>query len=248
MKKIITAVVLILTLTISINAFSKEKKQSKQTTAGSEDNNPIGMYPPDFLTINGGARVDGGLLDLLSKKGRDSQARSFKITGYNISGKIDIAYDFYNYFNKVIVIDNDYMKKLEVFADLTTTEKESLLDEISANFIKNWDKKTVKSVISNKTDKTFNNRTKKNAYFYDDVEHKLFFNEDLADFTDTKKIIEALAYANFDYFLFYNKEDWKSWDLSYLEAWKSQNKNIKQKTELEGEVVEDTPETTTPVK
>ena len=66
------------------------------------------MYPPDFLTINGGARVDGGLLDLLSKKGRDSQARSFKITGYNISGKIDIAYDFYNYFNKVIVIDNDY--------------------------------------------------------------------------------------------------------------------------------------------
>lgn len=120
MKKIITAVVLILTLTISINAFSKEKKQSKQTTAGSEDNNPIGMYPPDFLTINGGARVDGGLLDLLSKKGRDSQARSFKITGYNISGKIDIAYDFYNYFNKVIVIDNDYMKKLEVFADLTT--------------------------------------------------------------------------------------------------------------------------------
>ena len=100
MKKIITAVVLILTLTISINAFSKEKKQSKQTTAGSEDNNPIGMYPPDFLTINGGARVDGGLLDLLSKKGRDSQARSFKITGYNISGKIDIAYDFYNYFNR----------------------------------------------------------------------------------------------------------------------------------------------------
>lgn len=49
MKKIITAVVLILTLTISINAFSKEKKQSKQTTAGSEDNNPIGMYPPDFF-------------------------------------------------------------------------------------------------------------------------------------------------------------------------------------------------------
>lgn len=50
---------------------------------------------------------------------------------------------------------------------------------------------------------------------------------------------------------FYNKEDWKSWDLAYLEAWKSQNKNIKQKTELEGEVVEDTPvtpETTTPVK
>ena len=135
------------------------------------------------------------------------------------------------------------MKKLEVFADLTTTEKESLLDEISANFIKNWDKKTVKSIISNKTDKTFNNRTKKNAYFYDDVEHKLFFNEDLADFTDTKKIIEALAYANFDYFLFYNKEDWKSWDLAYLEAWKSQNKNIKQKTELEGEVVEDTPVT-----
>ena len=105
-----------------------------------------------------------------------------------------------------IVIDYDYMKILEVFADLTTTVKESLLDEISANFIKNWDKKTVKSIISNKTDKTFNNRTKKNAYFYDDVEHKLFFNEDLADFTDTKKIIEALAYANFDYFLFYNMD------------------------------------------
>ena len=50
------------------------------------------------------------------------------------------------------------------------------------------------------------------------------------------------------YRTFYNKEDWKSWDLAYLEAWKSQNKNIKQKTELEGEVVEDTPETTTPVK
>ena len=244
MKKII--ILLILILSLSINTVSKEK-----ATTTKSQGNPIALYPPDFLTINGGARVDGGLLDLLSKKGRDSQARSFKITGYNISGKIDIARDFYNYFNAVIVKENDYMKKLEVFADLTTTEKESLLDEISANFIKNWDKKTVKSVISNKTDKTFNNRTKKNAYFYDDVEHKLFFNEDLADFTDTKKIIEALAYANFDYFLFYNKEDWKSWDLAYLEAWKSQNKNIKQKTELEGEVVEDTPvtpETTTPVK
>ena len=241
MKKII--ILLILILSLSINTVSKEK-----ATTTKSQGNPIALYPPDFLTINGGARVDGGLLDLLSKKGRDSQARSFKITGYNISGKIDIARDFYNYFNAVIVKENDYMKKLEVFADLTTTEKESLLDEISANFIKNWDKKTVKSIISNKTDKTFNNRTKKNAYFYDDVEHKLFFNEDLADFTDTKKIIEALAYANFDYFLFYNTEDWKSWDLAYLEAWKSQNKNIKQKTELEGEVVEDTPETTTPVK
>ena len=244
MKKII--ILLILILSLSINTVSKEK-----ATTTKSQGNPIALYPPDFLTINGGARVDGGLLDLLSKKGRDSQARSFKITGYNISGKIDIARDFYNYFNAVIVKENDYMKKLEVFADLTTTEKESLLDEISANFIKNWDKKTVKSVISNKTDKTFNNRTKKNAYFYDDVEHKLFFNEDLADFTDTKKIIEALAYANFDYFLFYNTEDWKSWDLAYLEAWKSQNKNIKQKTELEGEVVEDTPvkpETTAPTK
>lgn len=134
MKKII--ILLILILSLSINTVSKEK-----ATTTKSQGNPIGMYPPDFLTINGGARVDGGLLDLLSKKGRDSQARSFKITGYNISGKIDIAYDFYNYFNKVIVIDNDYMKKLEVFADLTTTEKESLLDEISASFIKNWDKK-----------------------------------------------------------------------------------------------------------
>ncbi len=250
MKKIIT--VLILLLSLSISTFTKEKAQSKKTSTTSQGN-PLGMNPPEFLTINGNTRVNfnGIPLDLLTKKGRDAEARNWKLTGYGVSGKIDIDYDFYNYFNSVIVVENDYMKKLETFADLTATEKESLLDEISANFIKNWDKKTVKSIISNKTDKKFNNKTKKNAYFYDDVEHTIYFNEDLADFTDTKKIIEALAYANFDYFLFYNKEDWKSWDLSYLEAWKSQNKNIKQKTELEGEVVEDTPvkpETTAPTK
>ena len=118
MKKIITAVVLILTLTISINAFSKEKKQSKQTTAGSEDNNPIGMYPPDFLTINGGARVDGGLLDLLSKKGRDSQARSFKITGYNISGKIGLS----TLFRTIFIRSFFYI--LQVFYNLVIHEYE----------------------------------------------------------------------------------------------------------------------------
>ena len=201
MKKIIT--VLILLLSLSISTFTKEKAQSKKTSTTSQGN-PLGMNPPEFLTINGNTRVNfnGIPLDLLTKKGRDAEARNWKLTGYGVSGKIDIDYDFYNYFNSVIVVENDYMKKLETFADLTATEKESLLDEISANFIKNWDKKTVKSIISNKTDKKFNNKTN-GITFRRWLE---FANQDLADYikeligdeylTDATKLEKLLAFAD----------------------------------------------------
>ena len=65
-----------------------------------------------------------------------------------------------------------------------------------------------------KNKKSFNGKTRKSAIFYDDVEHTLYFNEDLFDFTEKEKIIGSIGYANYDHFLFYNNEKWNEWDFS----------------------------------
>ena len=86
---------------------------------------------------------------------------------------------------------------------------------MSKSFTSKWNDKGVKVIVSNSTNKKqFNNKTRKNTIFYDDVEHKLYFNEDLFDFTDKEKITGSIGYANYDHFLFYNSEKWNEWDFT----------------------------------
>ena len=90
-----------------------------------------------------------------------------------------------------------------------------MLNSLSKSFTSKWQDNGVKVVISNSKDKkSFNKKVRKSEIFYDDVEHTLYFNEDMFDFTEKEKITGSIGYANYDHFLFYNSEKWDTWDLT----------------------------------
>ena len=177
----------------------------------------IDISEPKYLTVNGDQsfNLNGLPLHMFTKKGRDTEARIYKLSGYQISGKVKAAEKLYSYFLEKISKEETFEEELNKLSELTTTEKENILNSMSKSFTSKWNDKGVKVIVSNSTNKKqFNNKTRKNTIFYDDVEHKLYFNEDLFDFTDKEKITGSIGYANYDHFLFYNSEKWNEWDFT----------------------------------
>ena len=177
----------------------------------------IDIAGPKYLTVNSdqGFILNGLPLHTFTKKGRDTEARMYKLTGYRVSGKVYAAEKLYSYFLEKITKDETFEEELNKLSELSTNEKENILNSLSKSFTSKWSDNGVKIIVSNSTNKKqFNSKTRKNAIFYDDVEHKLYFNEDLFDFTDKEKIAGSVGYANYDHFLFYNSEEWNEWDFS----------------------------------
>ena len=177
----------------------------------------IDITGPEYLTVNSDTEfLFGGLpLHVFTKKGRDTEARLYKLSGYRISGKVGAAEKLYSYFLEKIAKEETFEEELNKLSELNTAEKENILNSMSKSFTSKWSDNGVKIIISNSTNKkSFNKKTRKSAVFYDDVEHKLYFNEDLFDFTDKEKVTGSIGYANYDHFLFYNSEKWNSWDFS----------------------------------
>ena len=177
----------------------------------------IDITGPEYLTVNSDTEfLFGGLpLHVFTKKGRDTEARLYKLSGYRISGKVSAAEKLYSYFLEKIAKEEIFEEELNKLSELNTAEKENILNSMSKSFTSKWSDNGVKIIISNSANKkSFNKKTRKSAVFYDDVEHKLYFNEDLFDFTDKEKVTGSIGYANYDHFLFYNSEKWNSWDFS----------------------------------
>ena len=177
----------------------------------------IDIAGPEYLTVNAdqGFNLNGIPLHVFTKKGRDTEARAYKLTGYTVSGKVYAAEKLYSYFLEKIAKNETFEEELNKLSELPSEEKENILNSLSKSFTSKWSDNGVKIIISNSSNKKlFNNKTRKNAIFYDDVEHKLYFNEDLFDFTDKEKITGSVGYANYDHFLFYNNEKWNEWDFS----------------------------------
>ncbi|MCP1226067.1 hypothetical protein [Sebaldella sp. S0638] len=187
----------------------------------------IDIAGPKYLTVNADQGFDfmGLPLHMFTKKGRDTEARMYKLSGYKISGKVDAAEKLYSYFLEKVSKEETFEEELNKLSELTTAEKENILNSMSKSFTSKWNDEGVKIVVSNSTNKKqFNNKTRKNAIFYDDVEHKLYFNEDLFDFTDKEKITGSIGYANYDHFLFYNSEKWNEWDFTDINDFFGVNK------------------------
>ena len=172
---------------------------------------------PAYLVVNAdhGFELNGIPLGMLTKKGRDSEARIYKLTGYKVSGKVSAAEKLYSYFLEYTSKQEVFEEELNKISELSKSEKETILNSMSKSFTSKWKDNGVKVVVSDsKNKKSFNGKTRKSAIFYDDVEHTLYFNEDLFDFTEKEKIIGSIGYANYDHFLFYNNEKWNEWDFS----------------------------------
>lgn len=177
----------------------------------------IDIAGPDYLVVNAdqGFNFNGLPLHMFTKKGRDTEARLYKLTGYRISGKVSAAEKLYSYFLENISKQEIFEDELNRISELNKSEKETMLNSLSKGFTSKWNDNGVKVIISNSKDKkSFNKKTRKSAIFYDDVEHKLYFNEDIFDFTEKEKITGSIGYANYDHFLFYNDEKWDTWDFS----------------------------------
>lgn len=177
----------------------------------------IDITGPKYLTVNADQEfnLNGIPLHIFSKKGRDTEARLYKLSGYRVSGKIYAAEKLYSYFLENLSKQEIFEEELNKLAESNNKEKESILNSMSKNFTSKWKDNGVKVIVSNSTNKKlFNKKTRKSEIFYDDVEHKLYFNEDLFDFTDKEKITGSIAYANYDHFLFYNNEKWIDWDFT----------------------------------
>lgn len=198
MKKIIVLLVLIGTLASSSTIY-------------------IDIAGPKYLIVNEdqGFNLNGLPLHMFTKKGRDTEARSLKLSGYQVSGKVRAAEKLYSYFLENLSKQETFEEELNKLAEKNNNEKENILNSMSKSFTPKWTDNGVKVIISNSTNKKlFNKKTRKSEIFYDDVEHKLYFNEDLFDFTDKEKITGSVAYANYDHFLFYNNEKWNQWDFT----------------------------------
>ena len=50
----------------------------------------IDIAGPEYLTVNAdqGFNLNGIPLHMFTKKGRDTEARAYKLTGYTVSGKV----------------------------------------------------------------------------------------------------------------------------------------------------------------
>ena len=211
MKKILFLLVLVCSM-----SFSK----SVNVNAGPTNYGPIlyvDIAGPAYLVVNANTGFDfnGIPLGMLTKKGRDSEARIYKLTGYRVSGKVSAAEKLYSYFLEYTAKQEVFEEELNKISELSKSEKETILNSMSKSFTSKWKDNGVKVVVSDsKNKKSFNGKTRKSAIFYDDVEHTLYFNEDHFDFTEKEKIIGSIGYANYDHFLFYNNEKWNEWDFS----------------------------------
>ena len=177
----------------------------------------IDIKGPDYLVVNSDQEFNfNGLpLHMFTKKGRDTEARLYKLSGYRISGKVSAAEKLYSYFLESVSKQDIFEDELNKISELSKPEKETLLNSLSKSFTSKWQDNGVKVVISNSKDKkSFNKKVRKSEIFYDDVEHTLYFNEDMFDFTEKEKITGSIGYANHDHFLFYNSEKWDTWDLT----------------------------------
>ena len=60
----------------------------------------IDIKGPDYLVVNSDQEFNfNGLpLHMFTKKGRDTEARLYKLSGYRISGKVSAAEKLYSYF------------------------------------------------------------------------------------------------------------------------------------------------------
>ena len=177
----------------------------------------IDIKGPDYLVVNSDQEFNfNGLpLHMFTKKGRDTEARLYKLSGYRISGKVSAAEKLYSYFLESVSKQDIFEDELNKISELSKPEKETLLNSLSKSFTSKWKDNGVKVVVSDsKNKKSFNGKTRKSAIFYDDVEHTLYFNEDMFDFTEKEKITGSIGYANYDHFLFYNSEKWDTWDLT----------------------------------
>ena len=177
----------------------------------------IDIKGPDYLVVNSDQEFNfNGLpLHMFTKKGRDTEARLYKLSGYRISGKVSAAEKLYSYFLESVSKQDIFEDELNKISELSKPEKETLLNSLSKSFTSKWQDNGVKVVISNSKDKkSFNKKVRKSEIFYDDVEHTLYFNEDMFDFTEKEKITGSIGYANYDHFLFYNSEKWDTWDLT----------------------------------
>ena len=133
----------------------------------------IDITGPEYLTVNSDTEfLFGGLpLHVFTKKGRDTEARLYKLSGYRISGKVSAAEKLYSYFLEKIAKEEIFEEELNKLSELNTAEKENILNSMSKSFTSKWSDNGVKIIISNSANKkSFNKKTRKSAVFYDDVE------------------------------------------------------------------------------
>ena len=187
---------------------------------------------PDYVKVNQGSifNLNGLPLHWFTKAGRDTDARTAKITGYAVSGKAAAAEKIYVYFLENISQQEDFQNSLAGLLELDKSGKEEILNNMSRNFTSKWQDKGVKVLISNTKDKKlFKKDARKNKFYYDDINETLYINEELFDFSDTDKITGAIGFACYDHLIFYNDEKWKDWDLSEESNYWESRKTVRKK-------------------
>ena len=115
----------------------------------------IDIKGPDYLVVNSDQEFNfNGLpLHMFTKKGRDTEARLYKLSGYRISGKVSAAEKLYSYFLESVSKQDIFEDELNKISELSKPEKETLLNSLSKSFTSKWQDNGVKVVISNSKDK-----------------------------------------------------------------------------------------------
>ena len=90
----------------------------------------IDIAGPEYLTVNAdqGFNLNGIPLHMFTKKGRDTEARAYKLTGYTVSGKVYAAEKLYSYFLEKIAKNETFEEELNKLSELPSEEKENILN------------------------------------------------------------------------------------------------------------------------
>ena len=110
---------------------------------------------PAYLVVNAnnGFELNGIPLGMLTKKGRDSEARIYKLTGYKVSGKVSAAEKLYSYFLEYTSKQEVFEEELNKISELSKSEKETILNSMSKSFTSKWKDNGVKVIVSDSKNK-----------------------------------------------------------------------------------------------